>query len=239
MGSEIQKIFDVELITLFQRVTPVVVLLILGYGFRKRDWVKWGFLLAAFGLSMYWANEYILPRASIKWHQVVVNYFRPETMIPTLEKHAADRYVMAQVGRDNFVRLFEYDALLSRRRTSEVDNGSFVLVYHFLPLARFQADDTIEVVAKGGLVESAYWIPNCLVDESRCNFEVTRDEALALGRINGVSGVDEKLGTTFFSDQGLVIEVSSCTSNRRVLIDYRDGAVVGTGEAVGCDGLGR
>jgi hypothetical protein len=77
--------------------------------------------------------------------------------------------------------------------------------------------------------------PDCKKDKSLCNFNVDKQKALQIAKNNEITADDVTVSATNMKDdyakkKGLafVIVVQSCKQNRSVVIDYRNGAILGS-----------
>ncbi len=152
-------------------------------------------------------------------------------------KTTADDYLIAQVGKDRFEKYYLFD----QNRTSYAnpkDSKYDFIAYHFSPwkavtdyydviMVQVNRDNVNEVFANS--------VPNCVKDESLCNFSVGKDKATSIAKDKGLSTSDLALNwntkhSQYAQKNGLpfVIVASSCSSNKSIFIDYRNGKVIGT-----------
>ena len=230
---EVTEVFDVELIKTAQMMTPAVLGLVMAYVLRRINLFRRLLLIGVFVYVVYLAEVVIgfgVVSEKLVW---VERLFEPNIEgIPTIDKHVADRYVAGRLGRENFNVLVTFDPQLSEHVNGAGRSSGYKVIYHFEPLREYQENDTFEVVVRNNQVESAYTLPNCLKDESLCQFEVGRDEVIEIVRRNGFVMDDVVIGTTTLVENNLAIEVKSCDTGKRMLIDYRDGNVIGTSDWV-------
>lgn len=213
-----------------QMMTPALLGLVLAYFLRHLFWIRRLLLIGILVYVVYLGEQVLGAEFLGGVVGSVKQMFEPNIEgIPTIEKHVADRYIIARIGRENFNQLVVFDPQLSKAVNGAREQG-FQLVYHFEPLLEYQESDTFEIVVRNEMVESGYYLPNCVKDESLCQFEVSREEVVTIARENGLWSADLELGTTNLVENGLAIEVKSCGMGRRMLIDYRDGRVIGTSE---------
>ncbi len=76
-------------------------------------------------------------------------------------------------------------------------------------------------------------VPNCVKDDSLCDFKVDKDKATSVAKDKGLSTSDLTLSwntkhNQYAQKNGLpfVIAASSCSSNKSIFIDYRNGKVM-------------
>jgi hypothetical protein len=152
-------------------------------------------------------------------------------------KTTADDYLISQVGKDRFEKYYSFD----QNRTSYAspkDSKYDFIAYHFSPWkAVTHYDDVIMVQVNRDNVNEvlADSVPNCVKDDSLCNFKVDNDKATSIAKDKGLSTSDLALRWSTKHNQyaqknGLpfVIVASSCSSNKSIFVDYRNGKVLGT-----------
>lgn len=225
--------FDVKRIGV--PLVPAIVGLGLAYVLRSWKLLRWALLIFVLAYSVFLVEVVILPgKLSERGERLMKWVGVTGTRIPAVEKFAGDSYLIARLGRENFTRLVVYDSVESGViSSSETERVGYSLVYHLLPLKEYQEDDAVILVVKDGEVISAHAVPNCVTDETLCEFGLTREVALEIARRAGVGG-EVLVRVKAYAETGLAVEVINCGQKRKVLIDYRDGKVLASGYGNGC-----
>lgn len=164
-------------------------------------------------------------------------YFPSGRSIPPEDiQMLAEDYLKSKVGD---VRYDDYFVLAADGHIKQ-ENG-YTVKYHFRPLAEVApSNDTVTVHIRGGAVQYANMVPNCVQDATLCDFNVTGEQALEAARSNGFDAQDLRLSWSPFvpsSSLPLAIRITSCTANEAMYIDYRDGTVIAYVPEVICGGV--
>lgn len=143
-----------------------------------------------------------------------------------------DQYLKNKVGEENFYKMFK---LANEGHNTNNQTGNGYLRYYFLPLELFDDNARIVVHFTNWRVTFANMVPYCIDDPSWCEFNINREEAIQIAKRNGFRANDLK--TTAGLKHGLVIEVNSCSRNKAMYIDYRNGDVLGFEDKTICGGV--
>ena len=157
-------------------------------------------------------------------------------------KTTADEYLITLVGKDRFEKYYFFDqsrTIYANPKDSKYD----FIAYHFSPWKTVtDYDDIIMIQVNRDNVSEVFAdsVPNCLKDDSLCIFKVDKDEATSIAKEKGLSTSDLALSwntkhNQYAEKNGLpfVIVASSCSSNKSIFIDYRNGKVIGTNNNCG------
>lgn len=163
-------------------------------------------------------------------------------LVPTSVETAADAYIISKVGNDNFKKFYVFDKARSSYADPKDSKYDF-MAYHFSPVkAITDYNDVIMVQVNRDNLREAFadTVPNCIKDRSLCEFNIDANEALAIAKKNTLTASDLNVSWNNSNDEhakglSFVIVVSSCSQNKSLFIDYRDGKVLGT--EAGCGGL--
>ena len=158
-------------------------------------------------------------------------------------KMAADGFLISKVGNDNFKKYYSFD----KSRTSYADPKDSkydFIAYHFSPVkAITDYDDVIMVQVNRNSLQEIFAdaVPDCVKDKSFCDFNIDRQKALEIARQNSLTAND--LGIRWgpsandkrAKSLGFVVVASSCSQNKSIFIDYRDGSILWT--ETGCGAI--
>lgn len=155
---------------------------------------------------------------------------------PTSVESAADTFLISKVGNDNFKKYYIFD----KSRTSYAnpkDSKYDFIAYHFSPVkAVTDYDDVIMVQINRNDLREIYadTVPDCVKNASFCNFNIDKQKAEQIARQNSLTANDLGIswGPSVNNKQakglGFVVVASSCSQNKSLFIDYRDGSVLWT-----------
>lgn len=151
--------------------------------------------------------------------------------------HAAEEFLISKVGSERFHQYFKLD--VNKSIDSEEGSNFGSRAYHFALLKTAADDDLVVVQVNRQIVAQTFanLVPDCVKDANRCNFNTSQQQALAIARQNGLTATDIKTHWDAFHDNSnLAIEVSSCSQNKSIWIDYTDGHVTGIEDVLNCGG---
>lgn len=177
-------------------------------------------------------NLYLIPiliLGSIFYFLVSGNYKLP----PSKMIKIAEDYIISRVGIDYFRKNFKIAD--SGHMKQEL---GYTIVYRFIPLEQYTNDGIVTIHISGDKAESNL-VPNCVKDNSLCDFKITNAEALQIAKNNGFNSSDLRVGVTPFIKSPILpfaIEITSCKLDKAMQIDYRNGKILSFTNKVICGG---
>lgn len=185
------------------------------------------FLVVA-GWALFGRHEQKKPTISSNPHQSVIT--------------AADNYLISKVGSTDFHKYYTFDAGKSSFVSPSESPYDFI-GYHFAPIKGMKENDIIRVQVNRNtsMVVDAPGVPDCTKNASFCNFNIDKSKALQIAGQNSVTATDRTVfwQTGLESENkkagglGYVVVVHSCSQNKSLFIDYRDGSIMWTEDNCG------
>lgn len=149
---------------------------------------------------------------------------------------AANNYLISKVGYDNFKKLYTFDK--ARGGYGDSNSTYDFLAYHFAPFKTFVNPEDIVMVQVNKHEPTEVFAdvaPDCKKDKSLCDFNIDKQKSLQIAQDNGITADDVTVSTANMKDEyakknglAFVIIVQSCKQNKSVVIDYRNGAILGS-----------
>lgn len=140
--------------------------------------------------------------------------------VPPHIKQISDQYIIERVGQEYFDANFTF----LKKESAKDDSGGVIRYYaryDFVPLEQYTPDKSIRIVFQNGeAVQGEYdnQVPNCAVDESLCNFKLTKEEFLVAATENKIFEV--------LRLQPPYLRSLVCPEGKVLLVDYRNGEVL-------------
>lgn len=161
---------------------------------------------------------------------------------PNSVETAADAYIISKVGNENFKKFYTFDKDKSSYADTKDSKYDF-MAYHFSPVkAITDYNDVIMVQVNRDNLQEVFadTVPDCIKNKSFCEFSINREKSLEIANKNSLSTSDlnvswQNSNSEYAKGLAFVIVVSSCSQNKSLFIDYRDGKVLGT--EAGCGAL--
>lgn len=161
---------------------------------------------------------------------------KPTTEITANTETVANNYLISKVGYDNFKKLYTFDKARGGYGGSN-SNYDFI-AYHFAPYKMFPGSEDVIMVQVNKHKPAEIYAdvaPDCKKDKSLCDFNIDKQKALQIAQDNGITADDVTVSATNMKDDyakkkglGFVVIVQSCKQNKSVVIDYRNGAILGS-----------
>lgn len=177
--------------------------------------------------------------------------------IPSYAIETANNLIIGQVGEERFKKDIKYNEEETKKNNiakvlGKATDQVYKIAYNFTPLEVLNgsSEDSIfyvDIVDKN----SPYYeqhkksrtrivnqhLPNCLSDSSLCNFHLTSKDAIQIANNNGFTASDLKASWSSWEYQKLTIKLTSCSENKVMYLDYRDGSVIESKTEVICGGV--
>ena len=211
---------SISLVVLGQRIVIVFVGLALAYLVRRWSLVKWMVLLCVLSFTLITAESLLFPgifKKTIERFETSLDVVQSE--VPAIVKIEADRFLISQLGADNFSRYMVFDKDLSRKVEDSPQRREFVVAYHFLPYREFVQDDVVFVTVVNEVAIKSEGVPECSLDPARCDFSLSKSLLLELAENEGVNAdlaqIEIIPKTKTFS-----IVVSDCDAALSLEVDY-------------------
>lgn len=221
-------------------IVLLLILILLAWRLRKNR--RGRFRSTVFVLSLCFAGMTTVILAWVIYNtlpyygipQPLMNYEQSWKDIPLDKQKIAEDYIISIIGKNNFDGNFIYEKKKSFYSTFSGYYTDYSVAYHYLPLRKFTSDDIVLVQLRDNTPQWAVGIPSCAQDQSKCQFNVTKDQALRIARENDFEAPD--LNVTWNPNLN-EIEVQSCKINKVMDIDYRDGKVINFKPEILCGGV--
>jgi prepilin-type N-terminal cleavage/methylation domain-containing protein len=145
---------------------------------------------------------------------------------------ATDKFLISKVGTDNFKKYYMFDQSKTNYANPKESKYDFI-AYHFRPVKAF-GDDVIMVQVNRNDLKEVYAdsVPDCIENSSFCNFNVNKQEAVQIAKQHSLTANDLSISWGPAANikrakgLGFVIKASTCSQNKSLIIDYRNGSVL-------------
>ena len=225
-----------QLVFIAQLVTPAVGVLIFAYLVRRMKWLKRFLLMGLLGYCLLLVEVVVLPGKMAALITKTGNLLEGKGIspIPAVDKHIADRHMIELLGSERFARWVVFSPDESKAIDLTGTIGRYEVAYQFYPLGEFSQGTLVIVRVAGQVVGRVEKVPNCLKDPRLCEFGLTREGAIEIAKLNGLSS--EQLSTSVRDslERGFDVVVTDCKAEEAVVLDHVDGAVLETIEKISC-----
>lgn len=146
---------------------------------------------------------------------------------------AANEFLIARLGEANF-QSYVRAAPSSNSYSDPKDSISDFIAYHFLPVNFYSpnADNVVMIQMNRNNLDDIKtdFVPDCSKHADRCDFSVSRQEAVEIAKKHNVSGdIAVRLQRIpDATDRQLAIFADSCTQKKALYINYSTGIVLRT-----------
>jgi len=215
-----------------------------------------------FILALIFAEIWNLEHTSYRkigglWEEFETNTQLRRIDIPSYAIETANNLIIYRIGKERFSNDIRYNEDETRKVNVAKVLGNakhqvYKIAYNFKPLEILNesSEDSLfyvdivdkdspyysqHIVRRQGIVNNR--LPDCVTNNSFCNFHFTAKDAIKIADDNGFGATDLKVKWYSLGYPMLTIELSSCIENKVMHLDYRDGSVIDFEDKVICGGV--